>query len=444
VALLAENPSRSAAGAAIPAKRSSLLPQFAQRFLIFYIFLSNWIWLDDLIVNPTRPFRPIFNFVFGHLTRWTAFHVLHLSGPLVGPSALDSRYTYVLLLVLAVTAFACALVWTVVEPSGRSTRPAYALFRVWVRYTLAIMLMNYAVPKIFRMQFPEPGLRRLSENYGVSSPMALLWTYVGYSAPLEIFSGFAETAGAFFLLFRRTTPLGALICVVMMSNVALMDFSYDVSVKMLAVHFLAMCVFLLAHDSKRLLSVLALNRPAPARDLDADALPISGARLKPAVRVLKYLIVLYVMVPVFLRGYAGSRRAQVYAAGIHFHGLYEITRLSIDGVDRPLLATDDGLWRRVIIDNQSETDIEGMNNQIVKYDSSYDAARNCLHLASQKGAPSAAALTVAPAAQAQGELLLTGTAGKDHVSAVLRPIDMSKFLLVSRGYHWINESSFSR
>ena len=40
--------------------------------------------------------------------------------------------------------------------------------------------------------------------------------------------------------------------------------------------------------------------------------------------------------------------------------------------------------------------------------------------------------------------MLSGEAGRDHVAALLLPINPQNFTLVSRGFHWINEKSFSK
>jgi hypothetical protein len=41
-------------------------------------------------------------------------------------------------------------------------------------------------------QFPAPTQDRLMQSYGDSSPMGLLWTFMGASEPYTMFVGFAE------------------------------------------------------------------------------------------------------------------------------------------------------------------------------------------------------------------------------------------------------------
>lgn len=39
---------------------------------------------------------------------------------------------------------------------------------------------------------------------------------------------------------------------------------------------------------------------------------------------------------------------------------------------------------------------------------------------------------------------VTGDLDGNNVAARFHQVDVSKFILVSRGYHWINETSYSR
>ncbi|MBV8672450.1 MAG: hypothetical protein JOZ33_03365, partial [Acidobacteriaceae bacterium] len=43
--------------------------QVGLRYLLVYLFFSNWIWFDELAVHPSRPIRPIFDAIFGKLAR---------------------------------------------------------------------------------------------------------------------------------------------------------------------------------------------------------------------------------------------------------------------------------------------------------------------------------------------------------------------------------------
>ena len=62
--------------------------------------------------------------------------------------------------------------------------------------------------------------------------------------------------------FRRTTTLGALIVAFVMTNVVMLNFCYDVPVKLFSLHILAFALFLVAPDAKRLVTFFLSPRTA--------------------------------------------------------------------------------------------------------------------------------------------------------------------------------------
>ena len=153
-------------------------------------------------------------------------------------------------------------------------------------------MITYGSVKVIKSQFPNPTLDRLLQPFGDASPMGLLWTFMGASESYNIFTGAGEMLGGLLLTTRRTTLLGALVCFGVMSHVAMLNFSYDVPVKLFSMHLLAMALFLMAPDLGRLARMFVLNRPVePAvfRPLSrrtvgqsrGDPPPDAGRRLLP-------------------------------------------------------------------------------------------------------------------------------------------------------------------
>jgi hypothetical protein len=105
--------------------------------------------------------------------------------------------------------------------------------------------------------------------------MGLLWTFMGHSPAYNFFTGFIEFLGAALLLFRRTATLGALIVIGAMSQVLMLNLSYDVPVKQLSIQLIVMACFIAAPDVKRLVALLVLNRPTAPR----PATPLLRSRL---------------------------------------------------------------------------------------------------------------------------------------------------------------------
>jgi hypothetical protein len=74
-------------------------------------------------------------------------------------------------------------------------------------------MIGYGAAKVISSQFPPPTLDRLMQPYGDSSPMGLLWTFMGASEPYTMFVGFAEMISGILLFPRKTSTLGALMSV---------------------------------------------------------------------------------------------------------------------------------------------------------------------------------------------------------------------------------------
>src|ERR1017187_5226507 len=149
---------------------------------------------------------------------------------------------------------------------GKDYRRLDSWLRLGVRYTLAFTMFTYGFAKVFPLQFQPPGFQKLTEPYGDFSPMGVLWSFMGASMAYTIFAGMCEVVGGTLLLFRRTTTLGAMVSFGVLLNIALLNFCYDVPVKLYSANLVLMAIFLAAPDLRRLLNFLVLNhmlKPVP-------------------------------------------------------------------------------------------------------------------------------------------------------------------------------------
>src|SRR5260370_30935647 len=207
-------------------------------------------------------------------------------------------------------------------------------------------MIGYGTHTVFKLQFPFPSLARLMEPYGDSSPMALLWTFMGYSTAYSVFSGAAETLGGLLVFFRRTTMLGALMLMAVLVNIVMMNFCYDVPVKLFSSNLLLMSIFLLAPDLKRLATFLVLNRatqPVPPAPTPRQPWLRHGRR---AVQILfvAWIVFLNIKNPLALRKQFGD-----HSPTPPLYGAYDVEELVKNGVTLPPLLTDSQRWRTVFI-----------------------------------------------------------------------------------------------
>ena len=155
-------------------------------------------------------------------------------------------------------AIAMAMLWSLASRRTEYDRLA-GWSRIVLRYYVGVVMMVYGAFKVIPSQFPPLALDQLAQPLGSLTPMGLLWSYMGYSSVYTVFAGLGESVGGFLLFFRRTTTAGALILVAVLSNVALINYAYDVPVKQLSTNLLLASMLLAAADARRLIAVFALN-----------------------------------------------------------------------------------------------------------------------------------------------------------------------------------------
>ena len=377
------------------------------------------------------------------LCPWVAIHVFHLSGQpttyfITGSG--DTTLGYIQNLLFTAIALLATLVWSVADYRRPNYRRLDAWLLILVRYTLAFTLLGYGFAKVFPLQFGTPGFLRLIEPYGDFSPMGSLWWFMGASLPYIVFSGASEVLGGLLLLFRRTTTLGALVSFVVMLNVAVLNYCYDVPVKLYSTNLLLMAVFLAAPDLGRLVDFFLLNRPAAPADLTAGRFPRRWMRI--AAMAFQALFVGYYLFGQIKGGWAGYKARYIDPQRPPLYGLYEVEAFVRNGQDLPPLTTDSTRWRKLVVQTQTAFNIKMMDDSMANYGTEYDAAKNTVSL--NVGNDKSKKYPLAWSRPDADHLLLEGTLAKDALSVRLRKIDLSTFRLLNRGYHWINEFPFNR
>jgi len=380
-----------------------------------------------------------YNNLLQAIVTWVGKLAFHVNITVFPNGSGDTTYNYVEVFFLALVAALAALVWTLLDRRRLEYSRLHDWLRAYVRFGLGFTLIEYGASKVIPTQFPSPSLGKLLQPFGSSSPMGLLWTFMGASPAYTIFAGASEMIGGLLLMTRRTTLLGALACMAVLGNVVMLNFCYDVPVKLYSSHLFLMAFFLAAPDLRRLADLLIFNRrvePAVHRPLFAGKL---WHRTALVVRTL------------FLAGFAvlGLYETygiyQIYGAGAPkspLYGIWNVDELVLDGVARPPLLTDESRWRRVVFDHADGLSIHLMDDTRQGYVVKLDAVKKTLAL-SRRDKPAFKAALVYDRPD-PGHLTLAGTFDGHPVRAVLHRTDPGKLLLNSRGFRWINEYPFNR
>ncbi len=411
-------------------------------FAYFTLFcLSNQV-LGGLLIIPKVEI-PYFGALWPlrQITFWTAAHVFHVTQPLVytGSGSGDKTFDWVQAFCLLVFAAAITIAWSFLDRRRRNYVALYKWFRVAVRFALASEMFLYGFFKLIPLQMPFPSLTRLVEPFGNFSPMGVLWYSIGASRGYEIFTGCAETLGGILLLSPRTTTFGALICLADSIEVFALNMTYDVPVKLFSIHLILFAIFLLAPDFRRLTGSFFTSRETP---------PPQHAQLFRRPRANRIAVALQVIFGLYLIGmnldggvkgwyeFGGAR------AKPELYGIWNVEEMRIDGQVRSPLLTDYDRWRRVLFDFTTNTTFQRMDETFASFGSSINASEKTLTLT--KGSDKNWKASFTYERPAQDQLAMDGTMDGHKIQMRLKLVDRSKLMLVSRGFHWINEFPYQR
>ena len=117
---------------------------------------------------------------------------------------------------------------------------------------LAAAMFYFGMAKVIPTQMPFV-LNRLVEPYGNFSPTGALWAQVGIlSQPYQMMLGAAEVLGGLLLLLPRTAVAGALVCAFDLTQVFILNMTYDIRLKSVSSQLLLLSLFLLSPHARRL------------------------------------------------------------------------------------------------------------------------------------------------------------------------------------------------
>lgn len=91
-----------------------------------------------------------------------------------------------------------------------------------------------------------------STNLNVSEGHKLMWTFYSYSLIYPIIIGIFEVLGGILLLFNRTRVLGCILLTVILSNIILQDYIYEITALNSAIYYQILILILLVFDHKKI------------------------------------------------------------------------------------------------------------------------------------------------------------------------------------------------
>jgi uncharacterized membrane protein YphA (DoxX/SURF4 family) len=372
---------------------------------------------------------------------WTAAHIFHVTQPLVyeGSGSGDKTFDWVLAFCLLVIAASATCVWSALDRRRENYATLYEWFRLFIRFALATELILYGMDKVIPLQMPFPSLTRLLEPFHDFSPMGVLWYSIGASPAYETFTGCAETLGGILLIFPRTTTLGTLVALADMTQVFMLNMTYDVPVKLFSFHLLLMSVLLLAPEFERLADFFFRNRTAG---------PSTQTELFRTRRANRIALAAQIILGLWVIGnnvYGGWVGWHTFGGGhprSALYGIWDVSDLSIDGQVRSPLLTDYDRWHRAVFDVPDRVGFQRMDDTFARYGATINSGDKTIALTKDSDKNWKANFTFQRVGE--NELILDGDMDSHKIHMQLQLVDLKKFVLVSRGFHWIQEYPFNR
>jgi hypothetical protein len=379
-------------------------------------------------ISPMRP-----------LVMWVGHNLLGVKPVLIPTGSGDTTYDWTQLFTILLLAVASTALWSLVARDTLHHDRLYKWFRLFLRFALGTTMLSYGFAKVFPLQMPTLFLSRLLEPYGNFSPMGVIWYSIGAAPGYERFIGFGEVLGGTLLFLPRTALLGGLITLGMTTGVFVVNMTYDVPVKQFSFHLILMSLFLIAPDLRRLLNVFALNRTAEpstppqfGRSARSNRIWL-GAQFVFAVWVLGWEI------------YGGSQSWKSRGGGAPksaLYGIWDVDSMSIDGQVHPPLLTDSARFSHLVFQATTRMTAQQMDQSFVGFGAQIDTVKHTIAL--KKPADGTWKATLAYQRPTPTRLTLEGDMDGKHVQMQLSLHDLNKFLLVSRGFNWVQELPFNR
>lgn len=348
----------------------------------------------------------------------------------------DTTWNWIQIFVIVFASVLGALIWSVLDRHRKNYEKVGYWFNVLLRYYLAYTMFTYGFVKVFPLQFGNITTYRLFERLGDMSPMGLLWTFMAYSPGYQLFSGFMEVIGGVLLLFRRTTTLGAVVCIGVLANIFAMNMFFDVPVKIYSGWLLLIGIYLAFDDVQRLWNFFILNRATLPKDLRL----FSTKRWFRISRiVLKIIFIGGFCGMMFYQSWESSQYKDVPKTAIY--GPYRVESFERNGATS---ATDTLRWQEVFVDRRGTYDMVSVTNEDglrKRLNFTKDDQKHTLTLTDIGDTTHYALSYLQPDSLS---LILKGKYQKDSLQISMKKMDRKKFLLTSRGFRWINEVPFNK
>ena len=242
-----------------------------------------------------------------------------------------------------------------------------------IRYMLAYIFLVYGFAKVFHNQFYSLS-STLDMPLGEISGLELTWRFFGYSYAYTLFIASSQIIGSTLLFYRRTTTLGAVLLLPVISNIVFVNFTHNIPVRLYSTFYLVMVLYLLSADIKRLKALFWDNRTFGGRAFPT----FSKRRLR--------LVIKYVVIIIFFASAVGeSYYAYIISQRITtpLYGVWEVEDYQVNGDSRAADA-DPSVWKKVYFESDMFVAIKASEPKPEIFISKLDSQNQTIKLLNEK------------------------------------------------------------
>jgi hypothetical protein len=408
------------------------------RFLFVYFFLYCFPFpLDgfDFLAPVAKPYYSFIDWLIP-IAGEKLFHLhAHVAFPTFDKVD-DSFYGLVFIYLNLNISLLVALAWSFADRGRTNYEKLNQWLKLYLRFFLAAYLLGYGFVKVFPSQFGAITASRLTMTVGNQSPMLLAWNFMGYSTTMMKINGWTEVIAGLLLLSWRTTTLGAILSTAVFSFVLMMDYSFNVFVRLLSGHLLIISLYLLLCDGRRLLYVFVLNRPTNA----AVYAPLINSDVWRKIfgGILSVLAICLVYSS-FTKGLEAESFGHA-APRVPLYGIYNTEYFIRNNDTIPPLATDSLRWKQLVMDGGSWNQfctIQFSNDKRSTYDVETDTVKQTLRIRS--GTDSTEKYTFRYFITDTTHIFLKGQWKEDSIEVLMIKYDLNNYLLHRERFKWITD-----
>jgi uncharacterized membrane protein YphA (DoxX/SURF4 family) len=349
----------------------------------------------------------------------------------------DSFYGLVFIYFILILSALGTVIWSVVDRKAKKHERLFQLLKLYLRYFLASYLFGYGFVKVFPSQFQAITASRLTMTVGDQSPMLLAWNFMGHSIIMQRLNGLLEVIAGLLLLFRRTTTLGAILSTAVFSFVVMMDFSFNVPVRLLSSHLLLISVLLVLADGRRLMNVFVLNRPASAAVYSPLINHPVGRKVFTASLAVLAFCLLYSTIT---KGLDAERSFGQTAPHGPLYGVYHTDYFLRNKDTIPPSKTDSLRWKQLVIDGPAWNQFSAIkfnNDNRISYTINTDTAKRTINIKSLTDTTEKYSFNyMIPDST---HIILKGRWNHDSLEVLMTKYNLNHYLLHREKFKWITD-----